>query len=195
MKIFLFYHIYCSLTRFSYYLFLSKSEFVCRIMPRHPENSEIISVPFQKRMTRLLAEEDTESGPCTTAEFSKRAGIGKHVISNAVIYGILPSVPSLIKIADYTEKPLLYVLGRSDDETYTPAATRRTFGERLLLLLDERKLMIADVANAPGVTFARNSVHVWLKRGNLPSLEYLLQLAAYFSVSPDYLLGRTDYRN
>ena len=146
-------------------------------------------------MTRLLAEEDTESGPCTTAEFSKRAGIGKHVISNAVIYGILPSVPSLIKIADYTEKPLLYVLGRSDDETYTPAATRRTFGERLLLLLDERKLKIADVANAPGVTFARNSVHVWLKRGNLPSLEYLLQLAAYFSVSPDYLLGRTNYRN
>ena len=165
-------------------------------MPRRPEDSIKISEPFRKRIAALIADEETENGkPCTSALFAERVGIGKTTISNAVLYGILPSVSSLIKIADYTAKPLSYVLGSSAEEEFIPAARPCTFGERLLSLIGERNLTIAAVSGAPGITFARNSIHVWLKRGNLPSLEYLLQLADFFSVSPDYLLGRTDYKN
>ena len=119
-------------------------------MPRRPEDSIKISEPFRKRIAALIADEETENGkPCTSVLFAERVGIGKTTVSNAVLYGILPSVSSLIKIADYTAKPLSYILGNSDEEEFIPAARPCTFGERLLSLIGERNLTIAAVSGAP----------------------------------------------
>ena len=145
-------------------------------MPRRPEDSINISEPFRKRIAALIADEETETESPALGALAERVGIGKTTVSNAVLYGILPSVSSLIKIADYTATPRSYVLGSSDEEEFIPAARPCTFGERLLSLIGERNLTIAAVSGAPGITFARNSIHVWLKRGNLPSLEYLYSL-------------------
>lgn len=43
--------------------------------------------------------------------------------------------------------------------------------------------------------FTKNYFYEWEKSGTIPSWEYLKALAEYFKVSPDYLLGRTDYKN
>lgn len=162
-------------------------------MSRNPEPGQKVSKKLQKRLIELISEEDCGGKKCSNAEFAKRTGVNKSVISNIANYGIIPSVRSLIKIADYLNVSLDYLLARSDDPTFERTDNPATFQERMSLLIEERKVKIADITNKG--TFSRNSIHVWIKRNNLPSLEYAGQLAEYFEVSLDFLLGRTDYRN
>ena len=163
-------------------------------MSKIPEGSINVSVAFQHRMIELISDEETESDKCSNAEFAKRCGISKNIIAAGVNYGIIPSVRSLIKIADHTKKPFEYVLGLSNDTAFDMALIPATFHDRLVELMREKKLRAADITNSPIATFSRNSINIWLKRKNLPALEFVLQLAKIFDVSPDYLLGRTDYK-
>lgn len=156
-------------------------------MSKNPDESINVSEKFKKRIIELITEED-----CTNAQFAERVGISKIIISNITNYAIIPSVKSLIKIADYLNVSLEYILCKSDDNTFIKSENPSTFQVRLLQLKEEYGLKFADISNQ--LSFSRNSMHVWLKRENLPTLDYLFQLADYFEVTPDYLLGRTDYR-
>lgn len=164
-------------------------------MSRIPDGCPKISVELQERLISFINDEDCdENGKiCTNSEFAKRAGVNKNVISKVVNYGIIPSVNSLIKIADYLNISLKYLLCKTDSTDFIKSTSSVTFHERLLQLKEENDLNYADITNK--TSFARNSIHVWIKRKNLPTLDYLFQLADFFGVSVDYLLGRTDYRN
>lgn len=105
----------------------------------------------------------------------------------------MPSLQSLIKIADYLNVPLLFLLGDNDDNYFCKSEKPVTFHQRLQQLADEKNKKYSEIAHS--MPFARNSFYEWIKRNNLPSLENLLILSEYFEVSPDYLLGRTDDRN
>ena len=61
---------------------------------------------------------------------------------------------------------------------------------RLLELREERNLTQADVANA--INTSITNIGRWEKGLNEPTANYLIQLADYFDVSLDYLVGRTD---
>ena len=63
--------------------------------------------------------------------------------------------------------------------------------ERIKKLSEERGKTIKDVAIELG--FGENYFYRWKKQS--PSSAYLDQVANYFNVSTDYLLGRTDYKN
>ena len=164
-------------------------------MSRTSESGEKFSPQLQKRLIEFIKDEDyAENGkPCNNEEFAKRVGVSKEVISKIVNYGIIPSVKSLIKIADYLNSSMEFLLGKTTDEKFEKSDTPSTFHKRLIQLKEERKLKFADIAKK--CTFSRNSLQLWLKRENLPSLDYLIELANVFEVSIDYLLGRTDYRN
>lgn len=168
-------------------------------MSKSPEDSINTSLDFQARMISIIADEEIESKDngktCSNSEFAKRVGISKNIISNITNYGIIPSVKSLIKIADYKNYSLEYLLAITDNLAFDRAETPSNFHERLLQLIKENNIHISDITNAKNVTFARNSIHVWLKRKNLPSLEFLFQISEYFHVSVDYLLGRSDDRH
>lgn len=168
-------------------------------MSKMPEESIKISADFQNRMIEIIAEEEidgsAEGKKCSNAEFALRVGISKTVISNITSYGIIPSTASLIKIADYKNRTLEYILAKSNDPSFEKSESPTTFHKRLVDLIQEKNVRISDITNNPNITFTRNSIHIWLKRKNLPSVEYVFQLADYFQVSPDYLLGRTDYRH
>lgn len=162
-------------------------------MSKNPEDSINVSAAFQQRVIDLIADEDCKGGKCSNSEFAERVGLSKNVISNITNYGIVPSVRSLIKIADYLKVSIDYLLGETDDRSFEMATDPDTFHNRLIHLQRENGLKIADITNSG--SYSRNSIHVWLKRNNLPSLEYLKQIADFFNVSADYLLGRTDYKN
>lgn len=168
-------------------------------MSKSPEDSINTSFDFQARMISIIADEEIEGKDngktCSNSEFAKRVGISKNIISNITNYGIIPSVKSLIKIADYKNYSLEYLLAITDNLAFDRAETPSNFHERLLQLIKENNIHISDITNAKNVTFARNSIHVWLKRKNLPSLEFLFQISEYFHVSVDYLLGRSDDRH
>lgn len=157
-------------------------------MARKPDETKYrTSVQFQKRIKSLIDEQDLNKN-----EFAKAAGVNKEIITRATVYGIVPSVKSLIKLADYLELPLSYLLGESDDKDFYPIDKSTTFYERLKELTEEEGIKYSTLSST--MTFAKNSIYEWIRTNSLPSLDYLKELAEYFDVSIDYLLGRTNYK-
>ena len=68
--------------------------------------------------------------------------------------------------------------------------TLKIFGERLRALRDERHLRQADMAEVLQITLVHYQ-RMEYGKVNVPSLT-LCFLADYFSVTTDYLLGRSD---
>ena len=167
-------------------------------MSKMPEDSIKTSAAFQNRIKEIIADEEVEGSDegkkCSNAEFAARVGVSKTVISNITAHGIIPSTLSLIKIADYKNKSVDFILAKTDNPAFEKSEHPTTFHVRLLELIHEKGLKISDITNNPKITFSRNSIHIWLKRKNIPAIEYVFQLADFFNVSPDYLLGRTDDR-
>ena len=158
-------------------------------MARTPqENKNRTSVQYQQRLILILDERGL-----TKKDFAKEANINKEIISRGTTYGIIPSLRSLIKLADYLEKPLTYILGESDNKDFYKSNNLTTFHIRLKELIEEKGTTPAKLSNI--MQFANNSIYEWNRTGELPSLYYLKELAEHFKVSPDYLLGRTDDRN
>ena len=158
-------------------------------MPKIPTDStKKVSIKFGKRLKEFIEEEG-----CNNSEFAKRANVSLPVITRAVIYGIIPSLRPLIKIANYLNVSIPYLLAETDDEYFYKNEHPVTFNERLDELLKEKKTTYSKLANK--MPFEKSYFYEWKTKNTLPSLEYLQTLAAQFKVSIDYLLGRTDDRN
>lgn len=157
-------------------------------MARVPSDSKLkSSVVFKNRFIALVAEQD-----CTIYEFAKNAGVSKSVVTRAAIYGIIPSVKLLIKIANALNTSLTYLLGMTEIKLFEAAPAPSDFHARLNALRCEREVKVSEIgAKMP---FSTNLFYEWERVGTIPSLEYLIAIAKYFEVSIDYLLGRTDDR-
>ena len=145
-----------------------------------------VSIEFQKRMKELISE--LEYG--TSREVAERMGITYVIYSKAVNYAIIPKPIVLIRIADFFDISLEYLLGRTGDDYFDKAKTPKTFTDRLEELRTAEKLTHYELSKK--INFSRNYFSNWKKRNFLPSLENLISIAEYFKVSIDYLLGRTD---
>ena len=67
------------------------------------------------------------------------------------------------------------------------------FGNRLKQLIDEKEmsqLELAQAFNTTGATISR-----YVKGERLPKMKNIQELAKYFDVTTDYLLGTSDFRN
>ena len=145
-----------------------------RIMARIPSETEMkISPAFQKRLLEII--EDHE---CNKYEFASFVGISKGVITRATIYGIVPSLQSLIKIADKLDISLEYLLGNNKDNFYR-ADSPTNFYSRLEQLRGTQKY--SEIARK--MPFPENFFYEWKRRGTIPSLENLIAIAQYFDVS------------
>lgn len=147
-----------------------------------------ISPAFRKRI-----EEITEDRELNKADLARGAGVSLPVITRAAVYGIIPRVKTLVKIADFLEVPIKYLLGETDESEFYRAEKPTTFWERTAALAAERGENFSRVASR--MPFTKNFFYEWRRSKTYPSIEYLFALSEYFGVSPDYLLGRTDDRN
>ena len=147
-----------------------------------------VSELFRIRLNSLIEDND-----CTIYEFAKGAKVSRGVITRAAIYGIIPSVKSLIKIADALNVSLQYLLGLTDNVPFESAESRENFHERLINLCKEHNLKFSQLGKY--MPFNVNLFYDWQREHMLPSLDYLIAVADYFSVSPDYLLGGSDEKN
>ena len=159
-------------------------------MPRNPtvHPSQRISVELQERLNKLIKDND-----CNKYQFASSVGVSKEVISRACLYGIIPSLQSLIKIADYLNISLLYLLGETDESHFLKSEQSLSFHDRLQQLASENNKKYSEIARK--MVFPESYFHDWIRTKTLPSLDYLIMIADYFKVSPDYLLGRTDDKN
>ena len=159
-------------------------------MPRVPANTEYrVSGAFRKRILAIMEDSDCFSNRA----FAERTGVSLPVIARAALFGIVPTTRALIKIADALELSFSYLLGSTEKNEFIPSAAPSSFAARLEELRKERKITYGAIAQS--MPFPRTYFYEWRKDNTLPSPEYLLAIASYFAVSPDYLLGRTDYRN
>ena len=156
-------------------------------MANNPEGTKNVSEKFQKRIKQIIDEQE-----CDKKDFPKFVGVSRDVIIRATKYGIIPSLKSLIKIADKVNVSLSYLLGETANNDFYLAENPTTFHIRLEQLANERGEKYSTISNK--MPFAYNSIYEWIRTGCLPSLEYIRPLADYFKVSIDYLLGRTDDR-
>ncbi|MBO4989564.1 MAG: helix-turn-helix transcriptional regulator [Clostridia bacterium] len=159
-------------------------------MSKFPENTQFrTSADFSKRLLLIMDDHDCPSN----RQFAELVGVSVPVISNAVNFNILPSLRSLIKIADRLEISIKYLLGIDDRSDFIPAASPSSFYARLEALTRERNLNYGQLASK--MDFPRTYLYEWIKESTLPSVDYILELSEFFNVTPDYLLGRTDYKN
>ena len=157
-------------------------------MPKRPEGTEYAtSSKFQKFLKETIDELGLKK-----VQFAEAAGVSTSVIIRATLFQIVPSVKSLIKLADYLKVPIMYMLGETKEADFSPAKEPTTFFERLEQLTYEKDIRYSALSHT--MSFAPNAVYEWIRTNSIPSLDYLLELAEFYNVSVDYLLGRTDER-
>ena len=146
-----------------------------------------ISNVFQNRITELV--EDSE---VSKSALPKLIGVDYRSLSNAINYGIIPTPRILIRIADYFNVSIKFLLGTSDDEYFEKSKLKSDFKTRFDFLCKDKDITYYQVSK--DLHFDQSYITRWLNKNYLPSLELLELLSDYFKVSIDYLLGRTDDR-
>lgn len=124
------------------------------------------------RKSRNITQEQLAEAICV-----ERSSIGKYET------GTLPSVDVLIRIADYFDVSVDYIL---NDTVITPSA----FSKRLKDLRNKRKLSQNDIADILNVK--SNTISQYENGRREPDFSSLCRIADYFGVTTDYLLGIED---
>ncbi len=155
-------------------------------MSKTPENALFRSSPaFKKRIMHLIYKQG-----CTKKEFALRVGVSEPIITRATLDGIIPTVPILITIANSLKISLDYLICRSENPNIELAKTPTTFHLRLEELAKEHQVNYGKIAQK--MRFPRTYFYEWQKEKTFPSVDYLVDIAGYFKVTLDYLVGRTD---
>lgn len=68
-----------------------------------------------------------------------------------------------------------------------------TFGQRLRLLREEKKMVQKEIADLLGVS--QSTIGKYEADQRTPSPKAIIKLAVFFNVSTDFLLGHSDIRN
>ncbi len=144
-----------------------------------------ISNVFQSRITELV--EDCE---VNKSALPNLIGVDYRSLSNALNYGIIPTPRIIIRIADYFNVSIKYLLGTSNDEYFNKAKVKSDFKTRFDFLCKEKNVTHYKVSK--DLHFDQSYITRWLNKNYLPSFELLDLISDYFRVSIDYLLGRTD---
>lgn len=146
-----------------------------------------ISTEFQKRINELVDESELKK-----VDIAKVGKFDYRSLSNALVYGIIPTTSTLIKMADYFNVSIEYLLARTDKYEYA-GLSNVTFQERFEKLCEEKGVTHYKVSQE--CFFDKSNISRWLSKGYLPTLEILDMITKYFNVSIDYILGRSDFRN
>ena len=145
------------------------------------------SQEFRKIFIQLI--DDLE---CNPSEIPKILHIDYGIFIKIRDYGWIPRPIILMRIADYFEISLEYLLGKTDDIYFEKARVPKTFHIRYGELKKENSM--TDYAVAQKLHIPTSYTTNWKKHNYTPSLDNLFTLADLFGVSLDYLLGRTDER-
>lgn len=148
---------------------------------------------ISKNLQERLIDLSDELGEISKEKKAAIIGINHTTYSRIYNYGIVPRTPALVKIADYFNVSVAYLMGESDSDYFSPIINKVPFTSRLDSLLQEKNIKtLYDLSQK--VHIHRNNIRQWYTADCLPLIDDLFILADFFGVSVDYLLGRTDDR-
>ncbi len=145
------------------------------------------SEEFKQRFLELIDELD-----CIKSQIPKLLNIDYNVFIKITEFGIIPKPVVLIRIADYFNVSVEYLLGRTNNSYFLKTEMATTFLTRYQALKAENNL--TDYAVAQKLHITTSYTTNWKNKNYLPSIINLIELSELFRVSIDYLLGRTDDR-
>ena len=145
------------------------------------------SEEFKLRFLELIEDLD-----CKKSKIPKLLNIDYNVFMKITEFGIVPKPVILMRIADYFDISVEYILGRTENSYFLKAKTVETFLSRYQKLKAEMNL--TDYAIAQKLHVTTSYTTNWKNKNYIPSITNLIVLSEIFKVSIDYLLGRTDDR-
>ena len=123
-------------------------------------------------------------------KLAEAAGCNKTALNNWLYQRQMPSSKALVKLADYMNISLDYMLGLSSDKSIIRSGTTEKFGKRICAILNTVEASSYRLAKECGV--GTSAVSKWKDLTRLPSIETLIKLSSCLGVKVDYLLGRTN---
>ena len=145
------------------------------------EHSEI----FKQRFLELIDDLD-----CKKSEIPTMLNIDYNIFIKITEFGIIPKPVVLIRIADYFNISVEYLLGSTNNAFFLKADKETTFLNRYQVLKSEKNL--TDYAIAQKLHITTSYTTNWKNKKYIPSIVNVIELSEIFKVSVDYLLGRTD---
>ena len=137
---------------------------------------------FQERLEELLL-----SANISRLKLSKILNISPTTINGYFNNGYYPQINFAIRLADYFNCSLDFLFGLSDNKSNTNS-NPAPFFDNFEYLLCLNKIPIAKALRE--LKMSEYNYYRW-KNGRFPKTVNLIEIAKYFSVSIDYLIGRT----
>lgn len=138
---------------------------------------------FSEYISEQVLKEDT-----SLFDLSKRIGIDDYVIRQWQLAKFMPSLDSLVKVADYFNVPIDFMLGLSDSDKLVRYEPPKPFVEQLTFLMQSKNITAYRLAKECGV--GRAAVSKWLTEQRVPYFDSVIKLSQYFGCSIDFIIGR-----
>lgn len=139
---------------------------------------------FHKVLKELMLENEID-----IQTLAEKIGMNKGSIYHYFKNDTLPDIDYAIKICDFFGCSIDYILGLSEQFEIEGKKTDKTFIEIYEHLLINNHTSNYKVCN--DLNLDRNLIYNW-RKGKLPKIYNLIEIAEYFNVSIDYLVGRSD---
>lgn len=147
------------------------------------------------KITTLLKQQHKKQ-----VDLTNYLGVSKNLFTNWKIGHSSSYKRYISKIAEFLGVSTDYLLEieeqvvtNVDEAEFTKIDTNTEILERILLLLKEQHKTQKELAEYLGMT--KSAFSGWKSRSNTSYKKYIGQIAIFFDVSVDYLLGNTNIRN
>lgn len=126
-------------------------------------------------------------------KLAEASGCNKTAVNNWLYQAQMPSARALIRLADYMNVSLDYMLGLKSSPSIVRSGTSEKFARRISSLQIPEGITSYKLAKACGT--GTSAVSKWKDLTRLPKLEVLIKLSSVLDCSVDYLVGRTNIPN
>ena len=144
---------------------------------------------FSENLKILMRDDNLSS-----ASLHKLTGISKTQLGKYLSNHYEPSLKNAIKISNYFNCSLDYLLGLDEERNGYEKLIEPSFDK---FIIRYKELLILNNTNHKRIStaenFNRNLLVYWNKHKTLPSLDILNKIAKHLKTSVDYLIGRIDY--
>lgn len=140
---------------------------------------------FAERLTELMQDHNLNN-----LQLEKICGCRNQSVSVWLTRNVYPKPKSLIRLSEYFNCSLDYLLGLTDDVSFSRETTPASFMVRIENILNEKQVTKYKIAK--DCNFDRANFFKWKKRNLLPQTECLIAMSEYLSCSVEYLLGISD---
>lgn len=140
---------------------------------------------FSERLEDLIRDKGMDN-----KTFAREVGVPESCISYFINSLRMPTITTLVKIADYFNCSTDYVLGITEN-TNSSFKVCPPFSERLQYLIEFYKYP-SPKSFRKDLNLSKSRFNEWLKGTRVPSLDNIIKISEGLECSVDFVLGREN---